>query len=168
MGNMLILRDFNLKWAFFIILTMALSLMAGAFYFQYMRGIEPCPLCMLQRVFVIMLVPISLTPILFSLKALGNRICGALTLVTSLLGATVSARHIWLQSLPSDQIPSCGPGLDYLLKHFPLQEVFKMVLHGSGECAKISWQFGLTMPSWILVFFSAFSMISLYVLWRGH
>lgn len=165
---MTILRELNVKWAFFLILIGALGLTVGAFYFQTVQGIEPCPLCILQRLFVMILVPISLLPLLFSLKALGNRICGVLLLANSLLGASVSARHVWLQSLPPEQIPTCGPGLDYLLKHFPLQEVFKMVLHGSGECAKISWQFGLTMPGWVLVFFCAFSMISLYILWRGH
>lgn len=164
---MTIFHNFSIKQILFVILIAALGLSAGSFYFQYAKGIEPCSLCILQRVLTMALIPLTLIPLLCSFRALGNRLCAALILVDSLAGAGVAARHVWLQSLPADQAPACGPGLDYLLAHFPLQEAFRMVLQGSGECATISWQFGLTMPGWVLVFFCSFVLASLIVLQRG-
>lgn len=153
---------------FLAILVAALGLTTGSFYFQYVQKIEPCSLCILQRVLMMTIIPLALVPLLYSFKTLGTRICAALILADSLAGAGVAARHVWLQSLPPDQVPACGPGLEYLWAHFPLQEVFRMVLHGSGECATITWQFGLTMPGWVLVFFCSFVLASLIALQRGR
>ena len=78
-------------------------------------------------------------------------------------GAGVAARHIWLQNLPAEDVPACGPGLDFMLDTFPLSDVLAMVFSGSGECAEISWMFlGLSMPVWVLI---AFLGLSIYAIW---
>ncbi len=71
----------------------------------------------------------------------------------STLGGIVAAgRHVWIQHLPPDKVPSCGPGLGYMLDNFPLGDALKMVLTGSGECASIDWSLlGLSMPEWVLI-----------------
>ena len=84
---------------------------------------------------------------------------GLLTALFSAAGAAVAGRNLWLQSLPPDQVPECGPGLDYLLDTFPLAKALPMVLQGSGECAKVAWtMLGLSIPAWALGWFLVFFM----------
>jgi disulfide bond formation protein DsbB len=95
----------------------------------------------------------------------GNRVYGALITLIAGSGAAVAGRHVWLQSLPADKVPECGPTLDYILEVFPLSKAVPLVLRGSGECASIQWQFlGLTIPAWTLVAFSGFILLGLLVL----
>jgi disulfide bond formation protein DsbB len=85
-----------------------------------------------------------------------------LILLAGLLGASVAARHVWIQNLPADQVPDCGPGLDYMLEVFPVTETLQMVLSGSGECAEISWSFlSLSMPAWALLWFVGLAFFGL-------
>ena len=79
----------------------------------------------------------------------------------------VAGRHVWLQHLPADQVPSCGPGLDYWLDTLPILQVFKEVFAGSGECAAIDWTFmGLSIPEQSLILFSLLLVVHGLVLWR--
>ncbi len=127
-------------------------MMAYALYSQHFLRLEPCPLCIFQRVAVISLGVLFLIAAIHSAGRVGRWIYAALLLSVSLAGSAVSARHVWLQNLPPDQVPSCGPGLDFMLDTFPFTEVLNMVLSGSGECAEISWSFlGLSMPAWTLI-----------------
>lgn len=158
----------NIKCTFLFLLIAACGFTAGAFYFEYIEGISPCPLCIFQRLFVMLIIPLSLIPLVINFTSLGNRICSALILGNSLIGASISARHVWLQFLPKEQVPSCGPDIEYLFRHFPFGEALRMILHGSGECATITWQFGLTMPGWVLVFFSTSALVSVYILLKGR
>ena len=81
----------------------------------------------------------------------------------------MAARHIWLQNLPPDKVPSCGPGLDYWVETLPLKSVFEQVLTGSGECAKVDWTFlGQSLPVWSLVFFAVLTLLSLWQLLRKY
>ena len=67
-------------------------------------------------------------------------------------GAVVAGRHVWLQNLPADKVPSCGPGFDYIIDSFPLSEALGLIFSGSGECASIDWEFlSLSMPAWVLI-----------------
>ena len=101
--------------------------------------------------------------------ALGQRIYAALAGAGAIGGAIVAGRHVWLQHLPPDEIPDCGPGLDYMLDVFPMQDVIGLVLHGSGECAELSWQFlGLSMPAWVLVLCVGLTAMVLFQLFRPY
>jgi len=144
------------------------SLLGYAYYSQFHDGLDPCPLCIFQRVGIIAVGLIFLVSGLHNPGRLGSRIYGALLALAALGGGAVSARHVWIQSLPADQVPECGPSLDYMLKVFPLGDTLKMVFTGSGECAKITWQlFGLSMPVWVLFSFIGLGALGLYRNWRG-
>jgi len=82
-------------------------------------------------------------------------------------GIGIAARHVWLQSLPADEVPACGPGLEYLIEAFPLQDMLARVFRGSGECAEIDWTFlGLSMPAWNLIVYSLFVVGGLWAAFR--
>jgi disulfide bond formation protein DsbB len=99
----------------------------------------------------------------------GRRAWGTLGFVAALGGAGIAARHVWLQHLPPDKVPDCGPGLDYMLDAFPISKALKMVFTGSGECAKVDWQFlGLSMPEWTLAWFAIFALGSLWFGYRRY
>lgn len=129
-------------------------MLAIAGYFQMVDNLEPCPLCILQRVCTLLVGLILLIAVVHNPKKLGMQIYGCLAGVFALIGAGISARHVWLQNLPEDQVPSCGPGLNFMLENFPLNDTINMVLRGSGECAEVMWTFmGISIPGWTLLAF---------------
>ena len=139
----------------------------AVYYFQRFLGLEPCPLCILQRVAVIALGTVLLVAALHSPRGWGVRVYGALVTLVAGMGAAVAARQVWLQSLPKDQVPDCGPGLDYILQTFPATKALSLILHGSGECAEVQWQFlGVSIAGWSLVAFTGFVVFGLLLLLR--
>ena len=140
---------------------------AGALYMQHVEGLEPCPLCIFQRIALIVVMVILLIATLHGPKGVGVRVYAVLTGLATLGGAAIAVRHLWLQSLPADEVPACGPTLDYMIDAFPLHEVLATVLSGSGECAEIGWRFlGLTIPGWSLVVFGGVLVVALIQLFR--
>lgn len=128
------------------------GMMAYALYAEYQLLLTPCPLCVFQRMAVIALGIIFLAATLHNPSGWGRRGYAALIVLASGAGVAVAGRHVWLQSLPPDQVPSCGPGFDYIIDSFPLADALKMIFTGSGECATVDWQFlGLSMPAWVLI-----------------
>ena len=128
------------------------GMMAFALYAQHVLLLEPCPLCVLQRVVVISLGIVFLIAALHGPHGPGRAVYATLIGAVALTGIGVAGWHTYLQHLPAGETPSCGPGLDYLLDNFPLSDALRMVFQGSGECAKIVWQFlGLSMPEWVLI-----------------
>ena len=155
----------SLRGVFFVGALACATMMGVALYLQHQQGLEPCPLCILQRVLV------SVTGVIMLLAALqnpadtGRRLYGVLLLIPGIAGIIVAGRHVWLQSLPADQVPECGPGLEYMLQAFPFQETLSMVFKGSGECAEVQWTFlSLSIPAWTLVIFIALSLFALSLL----
>ena len=127
-------------------------LMGYALYAQYQLVLEPCPLCILQRVAVIGLGVVFLVAGLHNPSGAGRYVYSLLFGFVTVFGSIVAGRHVWLQLIPDDQVPACGPGLDYMWENFPLADVINMVFKGSGECATVDWQFlGLSMPAWVLI-----------------
>ena len=144
--------------------------MAFALYLEHFQGLEPCPLCVFQRIGLIGLGLISLIAFLHNPKSIGLK-RGYAFLGTLAIGwsAGVAARHVWLQHLPPDKVPSCGPGLNYLVDALPFNAVLKEVLSGSGECAVIDWTFlGQSLPFWSLIYFSLILLICLWQLFRSY
>jgi len=143
------------------------GLMGVALYMQHVMNLEPCPLCILQRVGVIAVGVIALVAAAHNAGAPGRKIYGGLMIAAAAAGGGVSMRQLWLQSLPEDQVPACGPGLDYLLDVFPLTEVLSMVLQGDGSCAEVVWTFlGISIPGWTLVGFVGLIAVALYQILR--
>ncbi len=157
-------RGFNLFMAF-----VCYQLLITAFYFQYVNGMDPCPLCIFQRIAVFILGVWFLiqgvhNPLTGSPWHIFYNISGMLTVV---VGGGISARHAYLQSLPAGEVPACGPSLDYLVDMLPIMEVFDVVLKGSGECAAVSWNLlGFTMPMWLLFFFVGIFIVLTWRLFR--
>lgn len=128
------------------------GLMAYALYAQYGLGLEPCPLCIFQRVGVMALGAVFLLAAAHPAAAPGRRAWAVVIALAALGAGGVAGRHLWLQALPPERVPACGPGLDFLLESFPLREAIEVVLSGSGECAQVDWQLlGLAMPGWVLI-----------------
>jgi disulfide bond formation protein DsbB len=144
--------------------------MAFALYLEHVQGLSPCPLCVFQRVGLMGLGFISLIALVHNPKStVGKRIYALLGSLSILWSAGVAARHVWLQNLPPDQVPSCGPGLNYLIDALPLKNVLAQVLTGSGECAAIDWTFlGQSLPVWSLLFFVVLAVVSLWQLVRRY
>jgi disulfide bond formation protein DsbB len=135
------------------------GLMAWALYLQHGLGLDPCPLCIVQRIAVIAMGIVFLVAAIHNPGRTGAAVYAAIALVIGAFGVAVAARHVWIQSLPKGSVPACGMGLDYMLETLPLTDVISRVFAGSGECAEEGWKFmQLAIPSWTLVFFVAMSV----------
>lgn len=142
-------------------------LLAYAYYTQFWLGLEPCPLCIFQRVAMMALGAVFLVVALHTPRGVGRRVYAVLLGLVAATGAAIAGRHVWLQNLPPDQVPACGPGLDYMLDVFPLGEALRMAFTGSGECANVDWSFlGLSMPAWVLVWFVLLGVLGVWNNWR--
>ncbi len=129
-----------------------LGMMGFALYAEHILKLDPCPLCILQRIAVIAMGVVFLLAALHHPAGRGKRVYAGLIGLAALYGIIVAGRHAWIQSLPPDKVPACGASLDYMLETLPLTEVLRKVLTGSGECADVVWTFlGLSMPAWVLV-----------------
>ena len=132
------------------------GLMAWALWLQYGLGLDPCPLCSLQRLAVIGIGVVFLIAGIQNPARFGAVIYAGLTVIIGLFGTAAAMRQVWIQSLPKGEVPECGMGLNYMLESMPLADVLLKVFKGGGECAEIGWTFvGLAIPSWTLVFFVA-------------
>lgn len=157
------------RWSFraqfFAGFVVCVALLGYALFAQYYLGENPCPLCIFQRVGFVVMGLFFLIGTFHNPHVIGRRMYAILVSIAGLSGATISARHLWIQHLPKDQIPDCGPGLDYMLETFPLGKTLKMVFTGSGECAEITWKFlGLSMPGWVLI---CYLLLIVGTLWAG-
>ena len=142
------------------------GLIAYAMYTQISGGLQPCPLCIFQRVAFAALAMVFLIGGLHApVGRRARRVYAVMAMLTAALGAAIAGNHVRLQHLPPDQVPACGPGLDYLLEAMPLTGVVRKVMTGSGECAEVDWSFlGLAMPAWSLV---GFLMLGGWALYAG-
>lgn len=155
------------RWFYLAGALFASGLIGFALYLQYVEHQDPCPLCMVQRVVFIAIAVVFALAALHGPKRLGEKIYAALIVLLSLSGVAVASRHIWIQNLPKDQVPACGPGLDYMLETLPMGTVIQKLMHGSGECAEKGWTFlTLGIPEWSLLCYLALGMLSLLVVVR--
>jgi len=143
------------------------GLMAWALWLQYGEGLEPCPLCMFQRVAVVAVGIVFLIAALQNPGRTGAAFYATLTLLTAGAGAAFAARQIWLQALPKDKVPACGMGLSYMMDTLPFMDVVRRVLQGSGECAEKAWVFlGLSIAGWTFVFFASMIVAAIALIRR--
>ncbi len=137
------------------------GLMAWALYLQHGLGLDPCPLCSVQRIAVIAMGVVFLVAAIHNPGRAGAALYAGLTILIGAFGAAIAMRHVWIQAQPKGSIAACGMGLDYMLETLPFTEVVQRVLGGSGECAEEGWKFlQLAIPSWTLVFFVAMMVAS--------
>ncbi len=150
-----------------IIFVICASLLGFGLYLEHVVGLEPCPLCIFQRIAYIVIAVISLIGAIHNPQKLFERIYTGLILIASLCGAGIAGRQTWLQHLPEDEIPECGPGLEYMLDTFPFTDALRMILSGSGECAEVQWTFlSFSIAEWSIVCFSGLIIVCLIMLIR--
>ena len=155
------------RWLYLLGAVTVAVLFGAALYLQYVLRQEPCPLCMVQRVIFIVIGVLFFVAALHNAKQVGAKVYSVSIALTALGGVAVAARHIWIQHLPADQVPACGPGLDYMLQHFPMAEVWQELMHGSGECAEKGWTFlTLGIPEWSLLCYIALGAWALLIALR--
>jgi protein dithiol:quinone oxidoreductase len=142
----------NRRLANFTGFAACVALLAYALYAQFELGLDPCPLCIFQRVGVAALGVVFLIAALHSPKGWGTRVYAVLIAAAALTTIGVAARHVYVQHMPPGSLPSCGAPLGVMLKFLPVFDVIRKVLTGSGECSEVTWRFlGLAMPAWVLI-----------------
>jgi disulfide bond formation protein DsbB len=141
----------------------AFAMMMYALYSQYYLHFEPCPLCMTQRLFLCLAGALAFFACIHNPGMTGRRIYSGLMLLTISGGIWVAGRHVWLQHLPKDQVPGCGPSFEYIIDAFPFSEALHFLLWGDGNCAEIDWTFlGFSMPEWVLAWFVIFALVTIW------
>ncbi len=163
------LRNLSPRLVFAGLALLALVAMVFArYYLEGYLGLNACPLCMTQRVFVVLWGLIALVATIHNPTGVGIRIYAGLCALALGLGAAVAGRHVWLQHLPEDQVPACGPSLEYMLDTLPFAETFKLVMMGDGNCAETVWTFlGLSIPEQTLLLFLVLLALALWQLLRS-
>jgi len=144
------------------------ALLAYAYYTQFVLGLEPCPLCIFQRVAMIALFVVFLLAAAVGGGPIRSRIMATVVGLTALSGAGISAWHIRQQYLPNEEFAACGADLSYMMEVFSFWEVLEMAFTGTGDCAEVDWAFlGLSMPVWVGVCFVLLGAAGIWVNWRA-
>jgi disulfide bond formation protein DsbB len=139
-------------------------LLGYGLYLQHVQGLEPCPLCMVQRGFFVAVLTLFLLAAIHGPGRIGAWIYAALIVLFAAGGATTAGRQVWLQHLPPDKVPQCGPDLFFMLNNLPLARTIQKLFQGSGECAAVDWTFlGLSIAGWALVWFTVLAMFALWI-----
>jgi protein dithiol:quinone oxidoreductase len=153
----------SLRFRFAVAAAICAALLGYGYYLQYLQGLEPCPLCMVQRAFFYVVMALFVLAAIHGPGRVGTAIYAAFIVLFALGGAATAGRQVWLQHLPADKVPQCGPDLFFMLENFPLSRTLQKVFQGSGECAAVDWKFfGLSIAGWALVWFIA---LAVYAVW---
>ena len=140
-------------------------LLGFGYYLQYFDNQNPCPLCLVQRGFYYAVLATFLVAAMHRPRYAGRTLYCAAAFLAALGGFGVAARQVWLQHLPPDQVPACGPDLFYMIENLPIGRTLEKLFVGSGQCAEVNWRFlGLSIAEWSLACFAA---LALYALWLG-
>lgn len=150
-------------WFFLVALACA-GLLGNALYIQHMDFVDPCPLCVFQRIAFMCIGAIALLAGIHNPGRSGRWVYSGLISLAGLTGMGIAGRHLWMQSLPPGQVPDCGMGLNYMLDTMPFSQVLSEVFYGSGECADVLWSFlGLSMPAWTFIWYAGFTVVTILV-----
>ena len=152
----------NTRVAYATLAVVSLGLIGVGLLLQHVVGLDPCPLCIFQRIAYFAVALFALLAASLSPRA-SSRWVGGLALLSALTGVGIAGWHVWLQLNPQGM--SCGPGLATMLENFPLTEVLPKVFRGSGDCSESAWTLlGLTIAEWSLLWFVILSAATMYVL----
>jgi disulfide bond formation protein DsbB len=143
-------------------------LLAFGYFLQFVKGLEPCPLCLLQRGFFYGVLLVFLLGAVHGPQGKGGIVYGVLAALVAAGGAAIASRQVWLQHLPADKVPQCGPDLAFMLENLPLAQTLKKLVAGTGECAVVDWTFlGLSIAEWSLAWFVALALYAAWLAWRS-
>ena len=139
------------------------GMMGFALYAQYVLFLEPCPMCVFQRVATIAAGLVFLIAALHNPEQTGARVYGAFITLFAGIGVGIAIWHVSLQNMPADEVPSCGPGFEYIMDNFALFDALGMIFKGSGECAEVVWSLlGLSMPSWVIIGLGGLGIVGIW------
>jgi disulfide bond formation protein DsbB len=162
------LQSLSPRLVYFSLALIAIVSIVFAMFLEHQLGLNPCPLCMTQRVFFVLMGLWALIAALHNPEGWGRRVYGALCSVAAIIGGAVAVRHVWLQHLPPEQVPACGPSLEYMLETLPFSDTLSIVLMGDGNCAEVVWTFmGLSIPELTLLLFIFVTALCLWQTFRG-
>ncbi|GAB4167120.1 MAG: disulfide bond formation protein B [Rhodocyclaceae bacterium] len=140
------------------------GLLGFGLFLQHYQGIEPCPLCILQRIAFVAAGVIAAAAALHDPAGWGRSVYAGLMTLSAAAGGGVAIRQIWLQHNPPRTL-SCGADLEYMMESFPLSQLLPMIFRGSGDCAEVKWAFlGLSIPEWAAACFAGICAIGLWLL----
>ena len=147
--------------------TTCLGLLAYGYYLQYFEHLEPCPMCIFQRLCFMAVAVIAIVGALHGPRGRGVLAYLASIGVFAVTGAGIAARQTWLQHLPPELVPECGPGLEFMLEMYPLLETLERALKGTGDCAEVSWRFlSLSIAEWSFVCFTTILLAAAWQTWK--
>ena len=156
------LKRISRKQMSFLIFLSCTLLLCFALYLEIAEGLDPCPLCSLQRACMALGGGFALIASLHNPGRIGFLGYVVFQILFFSIGLALAARQIYLQSLPPDLVPSCGPDLDYLLDIFPFFEVLRMIIFDDGSCAEVMWKFlGFSIPQWTILSFFVLTVMCL-------
>jgi disulfide bond formation protein DsbB len=154
----------TMRAAFVIGALACAGLLGYGYWLQYAQGLEPCPLCLVQRGFFYAVGAIFLLGALHDPGRAGTWVYAALVTLFAAGGAAAAGRQVWLQHLPADKVPQCGPDLFFMLENFPLAQTLEKLVKGTGECAAVDWTFlGLSIAGWALLWFVGFALYAIVI-----
>jgi protein dithiol:quinone oxidoreductase len=149
-----------------IFVVCAALLAYGIYYLQEELGLEPCPMCILQRHALIAVGVVALAAAIHGPRAWGVKIYSGLIVLFAIAGGAVAMRHSYLQHFPP-KVETCGSDLDFLVSNFPLIQALPKIFAGTGSCSKVDWKFiGLSIPEWTLVWFAIFAVAAIWAATR--
>jgi len=162
-----ILQKVPTRLAYLLGALACIGLLGYAYVLQYFQGQDPCPLCLVQRVFFALFALAFLAGVIHAPKGRWNLLYGGLGLAFALAGGGTAARQVWLQHLPPDQVPACAPDLQFMIQHFPISRTLTFLVRGSGQCAEVHWRFlGLSIAEWSLLWFAGLAVYAVWVALR--
>lgn len=155
------------RFAWMFALLAIIALLAYGYYLQFVEYLDPCPLCITQRFFYYGIAIVALVGIFTHRSWRAQRIVALLASAFAMGGIVTAGRQVWLQHLPKDQVPECGPGLQYWLENMPFLRTLELLFKGDGNCAEVQWQFlGFSIGEWSLAWFVGFLVLSLSILFK--
>ena len=162
------IQQLSARQIYLIIFLAVGGLIGYAAYSIKILGLEPCPLCVTQQFFYSIVGITAFIAFNHNPVAMISRFYAAIIFLASAAGIWVAGRQVWLQSLPEDEVPLCGPPLEYILEVFPFVDLLNALFIGDGNCAEIPWQFlGLSMASWSLTWFTLFLVLSILIVLKS-
>ncbi len=142
-----------------------IGLMSYAIYAERILYLDPCPLCITQRLFYILVGIFALVGLLFIRRPRLQRVVACLMALSAVGGIITAGRQVWLQHLPPEKVPECGPGLSYWMENEPWLQTLSLLFKGDGNCAEVNWTFmGFSMGEWSLAWFVGLLLVALVLL----
>ena len=147
----------------------AVGLMVTALFFEHVMELVPCPLCITQRIVVVIIGLIGLTSALHNPGRKGKQGYSTALIVIGICGAALAIRQLYIQNLPPESAPACLPGLDYLVEVMPIMDLITVMLSGTGDCVEVQWTlFGISIPGWTLICFIGYTALGIFEVVRNR